>query len=145
MKSLSERWSDYLVSWNPSSHLTPEEFEQYLKRLSTVSGRQVYMYLKEHPGEDLDEGDLILNVLENGGLFDPGHNLSEVGKYYSKLHDRVTSLQDTRRQYDWAHFWENARLFMFRILTAIGIAAGHLLRRAQVWHPVATENPYINS
>lgn len=131
MKSLVESWDKYMadnhVAINRVKYREPKDFDQAMK---TAIYQAIVVLRREAPDLTKDvrsEGDL--ERILNAASYYVSKDGRDAGAYlkltsgYAQMYSAYQEIRDQRSQHNWAHFWENARILLFRILTAVGIAA----------------------
>lgn len=118
MKSLTEEWEKFLKAIPPRADpLHPTAFNNAIDKIVVEAAK-----LARKADIDGLADPEILAELKRRNL-DNLSNAARVRTDYANAFSTMKDLSNARKQYDWAHFWENFRLLVFRVLSAMGIAA----------------------
>lgn len=126
MKSLVESWDNYidenlklLIRNEP---VDPAEFNRRLE--STVF--EAFNHARGLDPTELNSPAKLMKVLREKGFEDRqkagGGTIVQVRGMFSGQYEQLMTLSNERKQHDWAHFRENARNLLFRVLTSVFIA-----------------------
>lgn len=118
---LRENWGKSLEALLPTSVHERREHQRWESRFdSMIEGIVEYCY-EEAKKEDSTTEAIIRFVSDS--VDSERFGAKGVKKDYGKLYYAYKRLIDTRRQDSWADYHERLRYLLFRILTAVGIAA----------------------